>query len=75
MFKIPDPDVIWKASDPTWQAEQARKAKAKRKTSGISEKDKGKWEGGEEEDAEFVLDATGDPALQEGFLPFGNECN
>ena len=29
----------------------------------------------EEEDIEFVLDTTGDPALQEDFLPFGNECN
>ena len=29
----------------------------------------------EEEDIEFVLDTTGDPALQEDFLPFGNKCN
>ena len=27
----------------------------------------------EKEDAEFALDTTGDPALQEDFLPFGNE--
>ena len=28
---------------------------------------------GSEEDTKFVLDTTGDPALQEDFLPFGNE--
>ena len=40
----------------------------------ISDKDKGKGEGKEEEeDTEFVLDTTGDPALQEDFLPSGNE--
>ena len=51
---IPDPDMIWKASDPTWQAEEARKAKLKRKKPGISDKNKEKGEGEEEEDTEFV---------------------
>ena len=39
---IPDPEMTWKASDLTWQAEEARKAKAKRKKRGISSKHKEK---------------------------------
>ena len=63
----------WKVSDPTWQAEEEKKAKRKRKTSGIRKQDK-RGEEEEEEDIVFVLDMTEDPALQEDFLPFENEC-
>lgn len=67
--------MIWKASDSTWQAEEARKAKAH----GKSDKEKRGGEEGEdeedEESSESVLNTTGDAALQEKFVPFGNECN
>jgi DDE superfamily endonuclease len=63
---IPDPEVIWKSSDVTWQAEEEAKRKrkeAKERGNTIAEAD--------DEEVTFIIDSTGDPiSSQQDFLPF-----
>lgn len=53
---IVDPEVEWKASNPTWLAEEVRKAQAKKKTKTPTD---------QEDDVDFIIDTVDDSKLRD----------
>ena len=59
---IPDPEAEWEATDVTWLALQAKKAKESQPAA--DEKDD------DEEEVTFITDTVGDPTLRQDFILF-----
>lgn len=75
LHSIEDPEAIWKANDPTWQIEEAKKEAKKQRQRGDTEADEADTnDEGEDDEAEaeaeitFLIDAIGDAELRRSFL-------
>ena len=60
-----DPKKDWKDNNPTWQALLAAKQVKK---SQVEARKQNKHD--DREEIQFIIDTTGDPTLQQNFLPF-----
>ena len=54
-YAIVDPEVEWKATNPIWLAEEARKAQLREKSRSRPDGDED-----EEDDENFIIDTVGD---------------
>ena len=59
-ISIIDPMIEWKATNPIWLAEEAKKAKAKEKGKTRANQDED-----EDEDIEFIIDTVGDSIIRD----------